>query len=49
MQKYIFGFMTTSLHRLTLRCIGKVCADFNTGVTNLIYNMYRVEVIARCR
>lgn len=47
--EHIFGFMTTSLHGLTLRCIGKVRADFNIGITNLIYNMCRVDIIARYR
>lgn len=45
--EHIFGFMTTSLHGLTLRCIGKVRADFNIGITNLIYNMCRVDIMAR--
>ena len=46
--EHIFGFMTNSMHGLFLRCIGKVRADFNIGLTNLVYNMCRMETLRRC-
>ena len=46
--EHIFGFMTNSMHGLFLRCIGKVRADFNIGLTNLVYNMCRMETLQRC-
>ena len=46
--EHIFGFITVSMKGLTLRCIGKARAEFNIGLTNLIYNMFRYETIKRC-
>lgn len=46
--EHIFGFMTNSMHGLFLRCIGQVRADFNIGLTNLVYNMCRMETLLRC-
>lgn len=47
--EHVFGFMTGSMHGLTLRCIGKLRADFNIGLTNLVYNLYRCEVLRRVK
>lgn len=46
--EHIFGFMTNSMHGLFLRCVGKVSAGFNIGLTNLVYNMCRMETLQRC-
>jgi len=45
--EHVFGFMTGSMHGLTLRCIGKLRADFNIGLTNLVYNLCRCEILRR--
>ena len=39
--EHIFGYMTNKFKGLTLRCIGKKRAEFNIGLTNLLYNMFR--------
>jgi hypothetical protein len=39
--------MTNSMHGLTLRSIGLKRADFNIGLTNLIYNLFRYEFLCR--
>ena len=46
--EHIFDSMTNSMHGLFLRCIGKTRADFNIGLTNLVYNMCRMETLKRC-
>lgn len=45
--EHVFGYITNSMHAITLRCIGKARAAFNIGLTNLIYNMCRYETIRR--
>lgn len=45
--EHIFGFMTGSMNGLTLRSIGMARAEFNIGLTNLIYNMFRYEYLHR--
>ena len=45
--EHIFGFMTGSMGGLTLRSIGLTRAEFNIGLTNLIYNMFRYEFLHR--
>lgn len=47
--EHVFGFMTGSMHGITLRCIGKARAEFNIGLTNLIYNLCRYSIINRQR
>ena len=39
--EHIFGYMTNKFKGLTLRCIGMKRAEFNIGLTNLLYNMFR--------
>lgn len=39
--EHVFGFMTVSMHGLTLRSIGLSRARFNIGLTNLVYNLCR--------
>ena len=39
--------MTGSMNGLTLRSIGMARAEFNIGLTNLIYNMFRYEFLHR--
>ncbi len=45
--EHVFGFMTGSMNGLTLRSIGLKRAEFNIGLTNLIYNMFRFEILTR--
>ena len=45
--EHIFGFMTMSMHGITLRSIGKQRADFNIGFSNLVYNICRTEILSR--
>ena len=45
--EHIFGFMTCSMHGLTVRSIGMPRAEFNIGLTNLIYNLCRFEFLHR--
>lgn len=47
--EHVFGFMTNSMHGITLRSIGIERAKFNIGLTNLIYNMCRLEFLSRKR
>ena len=39
--EHIFGYMTNKFKGLTLRSIGIKRAEFNIGLTNLLYNMFR--------
>ena len=39
--EHIFGFITGSMHGFTVRIIGIARAEFNIGITNLVYNMCR--------
>lgn len=45
--EHIFGFMTGYMHGLTVRSIGFERAEFNIGLTNLIYNLCRYEFLNR--
>ena len=45
--EHVFGFMTGSMHGITLRTIGIKRAKFNIGLTNLIYNICRYSIISR--
>ena len=45
--EHIFGFMTQSMHGLTVRSIGLERAKFNIGLSNLIYNLCRYEFLHR--
>ena len=45
--EHIFGFITNSMHGITIRSIGITRAWFNIGLTNLIYNFCRYEFLKR--
>ena len=45
--EHIFGFMTQSMHGLTVRSVGIERAKFNIGLSNLIYNLCRYEFLHR--
>ena len=45
--EHIFGFMTGSMHGITLRSIGTGRAEFNIGLTNLVYNICRYTILKR--
>ena len=45
--EHIFGFMTNSMNALKIRCIGKQRADFNIGIANMVYNIYRLSTLRR--
>lgn len=45
--EHIFGFMTGSMNAITVRTIGFDRAYFNIGITNLIYNFCRYEILKR--
>ena len=45
--EHIFGFMTVSMHGLTVRSIGVKRAAFNIGLTNLVYNLCRYSILCR--
>ncbi|MBQ3193362.1 MAG: IS5 family transposase [Oscillospiraceae bacterium] len=45
--EHIFGFMTNSMHGITVRSVGLARAEFNIGLTNLIYNLCRFEFLNR--
>lgn len=45
--EHVFGFMTMSMHGLTVRSIGIKRAKFHTGLTNLVYNFCRYSVLRR--
>lgn len=45
--EHIFGFMTKSMHGLTVRSVGLERAEFNIGLTNLTYNLFRYEFLHR--
>ena len=45
--EHIFGFMTNSMHGITLRCIGFERAWFQIGLMNLVYNFFRYEFLKR--
>ena len=43
----VFGYMTVSMHGLTLRSVGIKRAEFNIGLTNLVYNICRYSILKR--
>ena len=45
--EHVFGFMTGSMHGITLRSIGIERAEFNIGLTNLVYNICRYTILKR--
>ena len=45
--EHVFGFMTGSMHGITLRSIGIKRAEFNIGMTNLVYNICRYTILER--
>ena len=45
--EHVFGYITGSLHGITVRSIGIARAKFNIGLTNLIYNLCRYEILNR--
>jgi IS5 family transposase len=45
--EHVFGYMTVSMHGITFSGIGKTRAEFNIGLTNLIYNMCRYATLSR--
>lgn len=45
--EHVFGFITGSMHGITLRSIGINRARFNIGLTNLVYNMCRYSILKR--
>lgn len=45
--EHVFGYMTGSLHGITVRSIGIARAKFNIGLTNLIYNLCRYVILSR--
>ena len=47
--EHVFGYMTGSMHGITVRSIGKTRADFNIGMTNLVYNLCRFTILEKKR
>ena len=45
--EHIFGHMTGAMHGINVRSIGIARAKFNIGLTNLIYNLCRYEILSR--
>ena len=45
--EHVFGFMTCSMRGITVRSIGLRRADFNVGLTNLVYNLFRYSFLAK--
>lgn len=43
--EHVFGFMTGSMHGIYLRTIGIKRAEFNIGLTNLVYNICRYTIL----
>ena len=43
--EHVFGFVTKTMFGKTVRSIGIRRAEFNIGLTNLIYNMFRYNFI----
>ncbi len=47
--EHVFGFMTNSMHGITLRSIGIARACFNSSITNLVYDLFRYEFLCSTR
>jgi IS5 family transposase len=45
--EHVFGYMTGTMRGITVRSIGIARAKFNIGLTNLIYNLCRYEILSR--
>ena len=45
--KHIFGFMTGAMNGISVRSIGIDRATFNIGLTNLVHNICRYEILKR--
>ena len=45
--EHVYGFMTGSMKGITVRSIGRKRAEFNIGLTNLVYNFCRYSIIKR--
>lgn len=45
--EHVFGHMTGAMHGINVRSIGLTRAKFNIGLTNLIYNICRYEILCR--
>ena len=43
--EHIFGFITNSMNGITIRSIGITRAWFQIGLTNLVYNICRYELL----
>jgi len=43
--EHVFGYMTGSMRGITFRGVGQPRADFNIGLTNLVYNMCRYATL----
>lgn len=47
--EHVFGFMTGTMHGITVRTIGIARAKFNIGLTNLVYNLCRYVSVQKQR
>ena len=45
--EHVFGYMTGTMRGITVRSIGIARAMFSIGLTNLIYNLCRYEILSR--
>ena len=45
--EHVFGYMTGTMRGITVRSIGIARAMFNIGLTNLVYNLCRYEILIR--
>ena len=45
--EHVFGYMTGTMQGITVRSIGIARAMFNIGLTNLVYNLCRYEILSR--
>jgi IS5 family transposase len=45
--EHVFGYMTGTMRGVTVRSIGIARAKFNIGLTNLLYNLCRYEILSR--
>ena len=44
--EHVFGYMTGTMRGITVRSIGIARARFNIGLTNLVYNLCRYEILS---
>lgn len=47
--EHIFGFMTNSMNGIFIRTIGIKSAEFQIGLTNLVYNLCRYTFLKKCK